>query len=209
MAARHAPAEHGDEQKVQYDIGKPRGHGNAQAKMGLFCCDEKALEHILQHEHRLARQQDSAVNDAVLQHGTEQMFVFRLGHSGGMGTQHREFQCLAGFGGQVPPGQADAAPGADPSGGAVVQRGLADIFAAQEIRRRPLCRLQHGQQKVAGIGSGASLLPGQRQSPPHRSRGGAGKTFMKIQHIPPLSAHRKRHARCVDNYNKYRRSGCK
>jgi len=38
--------------------------------MGLFCCDEKALEHILQHEHRLARQQDSAVNDAVLQHGT-------------------------------------------------------------------------------------------------------------------------------------------
>ena len=67
--AGHAPAEHGDEQCVQHHVGNAGGHRDQQAEAGLLCGDEKALEHVLQHEGEGEAGDDAAVEHAVGHHG--------------------------------------------------------------------------------------------------------------------------------------------
>ena len=98
-----------------------------------------------------ARQPHAGRTGGIFQHGTEQVFVLRFVHAGGMGPQNSEFQRLAAFGRKVPAAQVQRAARAGPLGGTGRKCRYRDLFAAQKLHRSAPPGLQHGKQQVPGI----------------------------------------------------------
>ena len=118
----------------------------------------------------------------VLQQGTEKVFVFRPGCPRSLCPQNGKLQGLAGLGCQILCFQTHRRSMAAALGRAFHQRRRSNMFAAQEFCCRAVVRFQHGQQDVAGIGTGTSLPGSQRQRLAHRAAGLAGQSFLKIEH---------------------------
>ena len=61
-------AEHADKQHIQNHIGTAGRQRRDKTEAWLFGGDKEALKEVLQHERRVEGDDDSAVNDAVLEH---------------------------------------------------------------------------------------------------------------------------------------------
>ena len=150
--------------------------------------DLPAFPRRLGHLDAQRRHPQAGRAGGVLQHGAEQMLVFRPRIPGRMGPQHGKFHRLPGLCRQrafLPERQPRPLPARRNAG---AQRRFRHALAPQKIRRRAARRAQHRQQQVAGIGLGAALTPRQAHRRAQCAGGPAGKSFIMIQQHPNASS---------------------